>query len=273
MSRSPERRLCARLTPLALAALLATLASGGIAQAAPPGQSPDHGPSPVVSQQDLAIWQQEGAGAGALAHDRPRHPPGYFGIGTTPSAAEIAGWSIAIPPDGAGLPPGQGSVAAGGKLFESSCAVCHGSFGEGNNGYPQLVGGVGSLGSASPQRTVGSYWPYATTLFDYIDRAMPFLAPHTLKPDQVYSLVAWILNANGIVAADWIADADSVPLVRMPAVAHWNWRDPRPVTHNQACMSDCANPETIHITSTAVGKHLTPRLTGPLDRMSGGKSQ
>lgn len=272
MSSSPERRL-ARWGQILSASLLAATLAGGIGLAAQPAnpttQPPTGDPwSKVVSGKDLTIWQSEG---GAAAANKPEHPPGYFGIGATPSAAEIAGWSIAVPPDGARLPPGHGTVAAGGQIFEKTCAMCHGSFGEGSNGYPQLVGGVGSLGSNAPEKTAGSYWPYATTLWDYINRAMPFFAPHTLKPDEVYALVAWILNANGIVGDGWIANAHSVPLVKMPAASHWNWKDPRPVTANTACMTNCKNAESVKITSSAAGKKLTPRLTGPLDHMSSGK--
>lgn len=266
MSSSPERRL-ARAGKILGGTLLAAALAGGVGFAAPLGNSTDYPWSKVVSKKDLAVWQSEGGPAAG----KPQHPRGYFGIGTTPNAAEIAGWSIAVPPDGTHLPPGQGTVADGGTIFEKTCAMCHGSFGEGANGYPQLVGGVGSLGSNAPERTVGSYWPYATTLWDYIDLAMPFFAPHTLKPDEVYALVAWILNANGIVDDGWIADAKSVPLVKMPAAGHWNWKDPRPVTANTACMTNCQDPESVKITSSAAGKKLTPRLTGPLDHMNDGK--
>lgn len=225
----------------------------------------------IVPQKDLQVWQAEGTGNGALAKYKPAHPPGYYNIGSMPTEAQIAGWDIAVPPNGANLPPGKGTVADGEKIFSITCAMCHGSFGEGKNGYPQLVGGVGSLASNSPEKTPGSYWPYATTIFDYINRAMPFYAPHTLKPDQVYSVVAWLLNANGIVKSDWIADAKTLPLVKMPNRDHWDWKDPRPVTHNVACMTNCANPQDIKITSNAAKMNLTPRLTGPLDRMTHGK--
>ena len=271
MSRFPE---------VQLAAIGAVALCLGSARAAPaPGSAvaaSGYAWSKIVPQKDLDVWQAEGTGNGGLAqyepgHHKLGHPTGYYGIGSTPTSAQIAGWHIAIPPTGANLPPGKGTVAEGGKVFAAECAMCHGTFGEGTNGYPALVGGVGSLASGSPEKTVGSYWPYATTVYDYINRAMPFFAPHTLKPDQVYSLVAWLLNMNEIVKSDWVADAKTLPLVKMPNRDHWNWKDPRPATQNKACMTNCANPKDIKITSDASTMDLTPRLTGPLDRMKGGK--
>lgn len=194
-------------------------------------------------------------------------PPGYYGLGTTPTPAQIAGWSIAVPPSGANLPPGKGSVSQGGDLFGTVCATCHGAFGEGVAAYPRLAGGVGSLGTVGPSKTVGSYWPYATTLFDFINRAMPFYGPHSMTPDQVYAVTAFILNLNNIVPDDFVADAKTLPAVKMPNRHGFIWKDPRPLTHDAACMTNCADPATLHITSSAKGTHLTPRTTGPLDDM------
>jgi cytochrome c len=113
------------------------------------------------------------------------------------------------------LPAGSGDVAMGGKIFAAKCAACHGAKGEGLIG-DQLIGGRGTLASANPKRTVGSYWPYATTLFDYIRRAMPYNAPQSLSADEVYAVSAWILNQNGIVPDDARLDAHSLASVRMP---------------------------------------------------------
>ncbi len=194
-------------------------------------------------------------------------PPGTYGLGTTPTKAEIAGWSIAVPPSGANMPPGHGSVSQGSDLFGSVCAVCHGAFGEGVADYPRLAGGVGSLTTVAPAETVGSYWPYATTLFDYINRAMPFYAPHSLTPDQVYAVTAFILNLNGIVPDNFVADAKTVPAVKMPNRHGFIWKDPRPLTHATECMANCVDPANLKITSNAKGDHLTPRTTGPVDDM------
>lgn len=188
----------------------------------------------------------------------------YYGYGTTPTARQIAGWAIAVRPDGQGLPPGKGSVSHGGDLFQTFCAACHGTFGEGEGRYPKLAGNDPLTGN-QPRPTVGSYWPYATTLFDYINRAMPFPSPHVLKPDQVYAVTAYILNLNNIVAASFVADATTLPKVKMPNRHGFIWADPRPDTHDTECMNDCLKPNQVKITSTAEGKGITPRTTGPLD--------
>ena len=136
-------------------------------------------------------------------------------IGAPISDAELNAWNIDIAPDGRGLPPGSGDVAMGGRIFAEKCAACHGAKGEGLIG-DQLIGGRGTLASANPKRTVGSYWPYATTLFDYIRRAMPYNAPQSLSADEVYAVSAWILNRNGIVPDDTRLDAHSLAAIRMP---------------------------------------------------------
>lgn len=240
-----------------------------------PGQAGDHNSAKyyqgIVPKKVMSIWRNEGDGNGKLAQYKPAHKPGFYKIGSPLNSGQIAGWTIAIPPSGENLPAGKGTVNEGDKIYSMNCAMCHGSFGEGKNNYPALVGGVGSLGGSSPQKTVGSYWPYATTLWDYINRAMPFYAPHTLKPNEVYSLTAFILNMNGIVKSGWVADANSVPKVKMPNRNAFNWKDPRPATHNTACMKNCVPASSIKITSNAATMNLTPRLTGPVDHMKGGK--
>jgi len=194
-----------------------------------------------------------------------QHPPGYYGIGATPTKAEIEGWAIAARPDGDGLPPGKGSAQEGAAIYIEQCAVCHGTFGEGEGRYAKLVGG--ELTGERPERTVGSYWPYAVTLFDYINRAQPFPSPHTLDADQVYAMTAYILNLNNIVDNNFVADRVSLPKVKMPRQDFFIWQDPRPDTAAKECMKDCVDPKTIKIESTAEGKNLTPRTTGPLDTM------
>ena len=132
------------------------------------------------------------------------------------SPADIAAWNISIGPDGAGLPPGRGTAAQGESVYAAKCQACHGEKGAGKPN-DALVGGIGTLASGmAPIRTVGSYWPYATTLFDYVRRAMPFQAPKSLSPDEVYAVSAYILSLNGIVGPDDILDAQSLPKVRMP---------------------------------------------------------
>lgn len=140
---------------------------------------------------------------------------GRFGFGRVPTAEEIAGWNIDIDRDGRKLPPGHGSVVQGRALFEAQCASCHGLRGEGGIG-DRLAGGQGSLATPQPIKTVGSFWPYAPILFDYIHRAMPMNAPQSLTPDEVYAVVGYVLNLNGLVPDDAVMDAETLRAVRMP---------------------------------------------------------
>lgn len=130
---------------------------------------------------------------------------------------------FAIQPDGAGLPAGRGTALAGATIFDEKCAACHGDKLQGvpAAGAAALVGGRGTLTSAKPMKTVESYWPYATTLYDYISRAMPFTEPGSLKPDEVYSLVSYILVKGGIIGENVTLDATSLPKVEMPNVKNF----------------------------------------------------
>ncbi len=136
-----------------------------------------------------------------------------FGRPATP--AEIALWDIDVRPDGKGLPPGSGTVAQGKEIFADNCAACHGDNGVGGI-KDRLAGGQGTLASATPVKTVGSFWPYATTLFDYIHRAMPYQAPGSLSNDDTYAVAAYILYLNGILPADGKLDREGVPRIKMP---------------------------------------------------------
>ena len=138
-----------------------------------------------------------------------------FGVGRPATPQEIRELGAAIAPDGGGLPEGSGSVAAGRDVFAAQCARCHGPKAEGDIG-PALVGGQGTLATAKPFKTVGSYWPYSTTLWDFINRAMPFDKPGLLRPSEVYALAAYILNLNGIIGTSDVMDAKSLPKVKMP---------------------------------------------------------
>jgi cytochrome c len=170
--------------------------------------------------------------------------PLQYGFGKPATEREIAGWDIDVRPDGTGLPKGRGSVAEGQAIYDEKCASCHGTFGE-SNSYLQLAGGVGSLASDQPTRTTGSKLNYATTLWDYINRAMPFNAPQTLTPNEVYALTAYVLNLNDILPADAVVDQDSLAGLRMPnrdgfTTRHgFMTRDGKPDTNNTACMKDC----------------------------------
>ena len=155
----------------------------------------------------------------------------------------------------------------GAEVYAEQCAACHGTFGEGEGRFPKLVGGAGTLRHDRPELTVGSYWPFAPTLWDYINRAMPMPAPHTLSADDVYALTAYILNLNDIVPSEFVADRESLPKVKMRNRDNFIWTDPRPDTMAKPCMNACADPAGVRQSSTAEGKNLTPRTTGPLDTM------
>ncbi|HSH75525.1 MAG TPA: cytochrome c [Longimicrobiales bacterium] len=181
---------------LTAVATLSMLACG------PPGGAP------------AAMNEAAEVGAGA-AESLPAHAPARFGFGSEASAGRIAMWDIDVKPDGEGLPSGSGSVAQGERVYQTHCIACHGPTGtEGPN--DRLVGTEpweewpGSL-------TIGGYWPYATTLFDFIRKAMPQLTPGILTPDDTYAVIAYLLNLNGIVPADAVMDAESLPAIRMPA--------------------------------------------------------
>ena len=137
-------------------------------------------------------------------------------LGRSASPSEIAAWDISIGPDGAGLPPGSGTPRQGEAVYTAKCLACHGEKGSGKPN-DQLVGGIGSLtGDQPPVKTVGSFWPYATTLFDYVRRAMPLNAPKSLSNDEVYAVAAYILQLNGIIGDSDTMNAQTLPLVKMP---------------------------------------------------------
>jgi cytochrome c len=173
---------------------------------------------------------------------------GGHGIGKQATAEEIAGWDIDIRPDGKGLPPGSGSVEDGEMMYEEKCASCHGSFGEGVGRYPVLSGGEGTLTEERPEKTVGSFWPYASTLWDYIHRAMPFTQPQSMTDDEVYAITAYVLYLNDLVEDDFVLTAENLASIEMPNQDGFFFDD-RPDTNNTACMKNCKDPESVRITS------------------------
>jgi cytochrome c len=142
-----------------------------------------------------------------------------YKLGRPPKDDEIKRWDITISSDGKGLPPGSGTAVEGAKLYEQKCARCHGKTGAEDLStgarFP-LVGGQGTLTSDHPVRTIGSYWPYATTVWDFINRSMPIGQEGTLKPDEIYALTAFLLYKNGIIKESDAMDAKSLPKVSMP---------------------------------------------------------
>jgi S-disulfanyl-L-cysteine oxidoreductase SoxD len=166
------------------------------------------------------------AAIGAVAVVEAQSP--HYRVGRTPTPDEIKAWDIAIGPEGRELPPGRGTAERGKVVYVEQCTRCHGATGVEGPEMP-LVGGQGTLNTAKPLKTVGSYWPYATTLWDYINRAMPFDQPGLLKPPEVYAAVAYVLNLNGIIREDQVIDANSLPKIVMPN-RNGFIPDPRPKT-------------------------------------------
>jgi S-disulfanyl-L-cysteine oxidoreductase SoxD len=139
--------------------------------------------------------------------------PSSFGFGRPATQKEIEAWDIAIRPDGKGLPPGSGTAQAGKEIYQMKCAACHGKTGT-EGPYARLVA---PMGDTTKAKAIGNYWPYATTLFDYTRRAMPYNAPGSLSAAEVYSLTAYLLAANKIIDSSTVVDAQSLPRVKMPA--------------------------------------------------------
>jgi S-disulfanyl-L-cysteine oxidoreductase SoxD len=136
-------------------------------------------------------------------------------LGRLATPAEIAGWDISIPPDGPGLPLGNGTPEQGAVVYTQKCQSCHGEKGAGKPNDP-LVGGQGTLTSKEPVRTIGSYWPYATTVFDYVRRAMPYTESKSLTNEEVYAVTAYLLHLNGIIGPQDVMNAQTLPQVKMP---------------------------------------------------------
>ncbi|MCX7297910.1 MAG: cytochrome c [Hyphomicrobiales bacterium] len=209
----------------------------------------------------------------ALAQDKVavrKSPPrnygvGHYGVGQAATPAQIAGWDIDVRPDGQGAPPGKGSVKDGEKVYLEKCAACHGEFGESAGRWPQLAQGKGTLASHDPVKTVGSYFPYLSSVFDYIRRAMPFGDAQSLSNDELYAVVAFVLNLNDIVDDKFVLSKETWSRVKMPnengfydddreksEKAFWNSRP---------CMTDCRPP--VKITGHAAVIDVTPEDKTP----------
>ena len=160
------------------------------------------------------------------------HAEQKFGFGHPVTQEDIAAWDINVLADGRNLPAGSGTVTQGASLYAQQCASCHGAKGEGASG-DKLVGGAGTLASSKPVKTIGSYWPYAPTLFDYIRRAMPLTAPQSLSNEQVYAVTAYLLHLNGLIPQDASLDAKSLAAIRMPNRDGFV-PDPRPDVQQQS---------------------------------------
>ena len=187
-----------------------------------------------------------------------------IGLGRTATPEEVAAWNTDIRPDGVGLPVGSGSVATGEEVFAEKCASCHGDFGEAVGRWPVLAGGQGTLSDDRPVKTVGSYWPYLSTAFDYIKRAMPFGNARSLTDDEVYALVAYILYINDTIDDDQFVLSNENFLSIEQDNANGFFMDNRPEVEypkfSQAvCMNDCK--DVVKITKRAAVVDVTPEET------------
>ncbi|MDZ7747775.1 MAG: c-type cytochrome [Halofilum sp. (in: g-proteobacteria)] len=185
-----------------------------------------------------------------------------YGLGRTPSEAEIARWDIDIRPDGKGLPKGSGTAKEGEAVYIEKCASCHGDFAEGAGRYPALIGGEGSLDTNEPVKTIGSYWPFASTVWDYVHRAMPFGNAQSLTDDETYALTAYLLYANQLIEYDHTLNQDNLADVTMPNEDGFHRKERPEFPDEQACMADCK--ESVEIVGRATNIGVTP------DEESGG---
>lgn len=184
-----------------------------------------------------------------------------IGLGTAATPEQIAGWNIGVRPDGQGLRPGKGTAAAGEAIFQERCSACHGEFGEGKDRWPVLSGGHGTLTADRPEKTIGSFWPSASTLFDYIKRAMPYGNAQSLTDDELYSVVAYILNLNEVIKdPKFELNAKTFSSIKMPNQDGF-YDDDREVSekhfwNRKVCMANCG--AELKVTSRAATLDVTP---------------
>lgn len=185
-----------------------------------------------------------------LAVDRPVPEHGQLHLGRVALEEEIQAWNIDVRPDGQGLPAGSGNALDGGEIYDAQCASCHGDFGEGRGRWPMLAGGFDTLQNERPEKTIGSYWPYLSTVFDYVRRAMPFGHSRTLSDDDVYAVTAYLLYLNDLVDEDFTLSDENFQSIRLPNEENFI-ADTRPeeayyAPADEPCMSDCmAEPATV----------------------------
>ena len=187
--------------------------------------------------------------------------PKKLGIGREALPEEVKAWDIDVRPDGLGLPAGKGSVKEGETLYLEKCATCHGEFGEGAGRWPVLVGGKGTMKAANPEKTIGSFWPFASTVFDYVNRAMPFGNAQSLTPNEVYAITAYLLNMNEIVKDDFVLSKENFTSVKLPNVGEF-YDDDREKTEKsfwkkEPCMKNCVK-EPAKVTGRARMIDVTP---------------
>lgn len=203
-------------------------------------------------------------GASLLALTAGAVSAGEYGLGRPATPEEIAAWNVDVSPNGAGLPVGSGSVADGEYIFSDNCAVCHGEFAEGVDNWPELAGGEGTLANDDPVKTVGSYWPYLSTTWDYVHRSMPFGNAQSLSADEVYAIVAYILYSNDIVDDDFVLSNENFLDVEMPNAGGFIVDDRAsteyPEWTGEPCMENCK--DSVEITMRATVLDVTPEEDG-----------
>lgn len=185
---------------------------------------------------------------------------GGFGLGRPALPEEIAAWNKDVRPDGVGLPEGSGDAVVGEEVFAEKCASCHGDFAEGIDNWPKLAGGMGTLNRKDPLKTVGSYWPHLSTVWDYINRSMPFGAAQTLEPDEVYAIVAYILYSNDLIEDDYVLSNENLASFELPNAGGFFVDNRDETEYSQfsapACMENCK--EEVKITMHATVLDVTP---------------
>lgn len=201
--------------------------------------------------------------AAAMTEAQPAHPPhGTYNLGRPATDTEIAAWDIDVRPDGTGLPVGIGNVTDGEELFTEHCAACHGDFGEGTGRWPVLAGGQGTLTDERPVKTIGSYWPYLSTVYDYVRRAMPFGNARALTDDDVYALTAYLLYLNDVVTdEDFELSNENFETVHLPNEDGFKEDDrleePEYAEKSEPCMTDC-KPGPVEVDMRAAVLDVTP---------------
>jgi len=205
------------------------------------------------------------------AADVPVPEHGIFHLGRTALEEEIVAWNIDIRPDGQGLPQGRGNVDVGGELYDTQCAVCHGVFGEGEGRWPILAGGENTLADERPEKTIGSYWPYLSTVFDYVKRAMPFGNARSLSDDDVYALTAYLLYLNDLVGEDFELSHENFSTISMPNESNFIADSRREEEHyatlDDPCMTNCMADEAV-VTQRAMILDVTPDAEDDLTRLT-----
>ena len=236
----------------ALADLLAYLATFSHA-------SPDE----PAEADDAAAEAQGGEEAAIVPVDERPEPGehGNFGLGRPATEEEIAAWNIDVRPDGQGLPEGAGTVLEGEEVYFSQCATCHGDFGEGLGRWPVLAGGMDTLENDRPEKTIGSYWPHVTTVYDYIRRTMPFGNARSLSDDEVYAVTAYVLYLNDIVTdEEFELSAENLSMIELPNAGNFiedNRFEEEHYADKDPCMSDCGEGDA-EITMRAQVLDVTP---------------